>query len=271
MIKYAIVTGCSKSSIGFLSSKILAAEPYGFTVILGCRNERKGKEAEDEIRRHVPGSSVMYKKLDLGDFDSIHTFVKEVNQLDSFKENGLSLLVNNAGVGWGKNTPFVTTKSGLEEIMGVNHFGHFLLTNLLLPNLKHSKSSRVIIVSSSLHDLNTMKKKTDRSEPTMLLPEFPKNILAEEPGKYDGALAYKISKLCNVWFGYELQRRLNAQDDNTTKVICLSPGFIPTTGLTRRSGWLGLFFLHYVIPWFGITRTAEDGAQCIDGLENRHK
>ena len=77
MIKYAIVTGCSKSSIGFLSSKILASKPYDFTVILGCRNEQKGKEAEEEIKKQVPGSNVMYKNLDLARFESIHTFVEK--------------------------------------------------------------------------------------------------------------------------------------------------------------------------------------------------
>ncbi len=266
MIKYAIVTGCSKSSIGFLSSKILASKPYDFTVILGCRNEQKGKEAEEEIKKQVPGSNVIYKNLDLASFESIHKFVDEVNDLENFKTAGLSLLVNNAGVGWGSNTPYLKTKNDLEEIVGVNHFGHFLLTNLLLPNLKQPESARVVIVSSSLHDLEARKKQKDddNNGPKMLLPNFPQNILVKDAANYDGALAYRISKLCNVWFGYELQRRLNNENNNNKiKVISLTPGFIPTTGLTRRSGFFGIFFLHYIIPWFGITRTPDDGALSI--------
>ena len=263
MIKYAIVTGCSKTSIGFLSSKMLAAKPHNFTVILGCRNELKGKEAEEEIKREVPGSNVVYKKLDLASFQSIRDFVEQVNEIKGFKESGLSLLVNNAGVGWGKQTPFITTCDGLEEIVGVNHFGHFLLTTLLLPSLKQSKAGRIVVVSSSLHDLDAQKKDDDTSEPKSLLPNFPEKLLFREADKFDGAFAYRVSKLCNIWFGYELQRRLVKENDNNVKVISLTPGFIPTTGLTRRAGFFGLLFLHYIIPWFGVTRTINDGALCI--------
>jgi len=82
---------------------------------------------------------------------------------------------------------------------------------------------------------------------------------------YDGFQAYRTSKLCNIWFTYELQRRLEKE---SVKVNAVSPGFIPTTGLTRRSGWLGVFFLHYILdPWryigLGITRSPEEGAEVI--------
>jgi|EP00944_MAST-04C_sp_MAST-4C-sp1_P011526 NAD(P)-dependent dehydrogenase (short-subunit alcohol dehydrogenase family) len=263
MIRFALVTGCSKTSIGFLSSQILAATPHKFTVILGCRNEAKGKEAEEAIAASVPGSSVFFKKLDLSSFDSIENFVKEISHIDGFTENGLSLLVNNAGVGWGKNTPLIKTENQIEEIVGVNHFGHFLLTKLLLPYLKKPKSSRIVIVSSSLHDPGANKKAGDVDDKgKLLLPNFPEGILINEKEAYDGSSAYKVSKLCNIWFGYELQRRLNNEKYNI-KVVSVSPGFIPTTGLTRRSGMLGLFFLHYIIPFFGVTRTVEEGARAV--------
>ena len=93
--------------------------------------------------------------------------------MENFKTTGLSLLVNNAGVGWGSNTPYLKTKNDLEEIVGVNHFGHFLL--ILLPNLKQPESARVVIVSSSLHDLEARKKQKDddnNNEPKMVLPNF---------------------------------------------------------------------------------------------------
>ena len=174
------------------------------------------------------------------------------------------MLVNNAGIGWGKNTPLIKTENQIEEIVGVNHFGHFLLTKMLLPYLKKPKSSRIVIVSSSLHDPGANKKAGEVDKGKLLLPNFPEGILINEKEAYDGSFAYKVSKLCNIWFGYELQRRLNDEKYNI-KVVSVSPGFIPTTGLTRRSGMLGLFFLHYIIPFFGVTRTVEEGARAVVG------
>ena len=128
---------------------------------------------------------------------------------------------------------------------------------MLLPYLKKPKSSRIVIVSSSLHDPGANKKAGEVDKGKFLLPNFPEGILINEKEAYDGSFAYKVSKLCNIWFGYELQRRLNDEKYNI-KVVSVSPGFIPTTGLTRRSGMLGLFFLHYIIPFFGVTRTVEE-------------
>ncbi|KAL3941225.1 MAG: hypothetical protein SGARI_000672, partial [Bacillariaceae sp.] len=268
MMKYAIVTGASPSSIGFLAAKSLASAEHGFKVILACRSEEKGKEAERLIASENPSSQAVYMHLDLASFASIRKFVDDVHALDDgaiVKEAGLSVLVDNAGVGWGKDTPFIETKDRFEEIVGVNHFGTFLLTQLLLDDLKRSKEeARVVIVSSSLHDPNSWKgKSTEGEEVKLALPNFPEGILQSEEG-YDGFQAYKVSKLCNLWYTYELQRRL-ADDGALVKVNAISPGFIPTTGLTRRSGWLGTFFLHYVLDplrylGIGVTRSPEDGA-----------
>ena len=269
MMKYAIVTGASPSSIGFLAAKSLASAEHGFKVILACRNEEKGKEAERLIAAENPSSQAVYMQLDLASFASIRTFVDNVHALDDgaiVKETGLSVLVDNAGIGWGKETPFVETKDGLEEIVGVNHFGTFLLTQLLLDDLKRSKEeARVVIVSSSLHDPNKWRGK-ESEETKLALPDFPDGILQSKEG-YDGFQAYKVSKLCNLWYTYELQRRL-ADAGASVKVNAISPGFIPTTGLTRRSGWLGVFFLHYVLDplrylGIGVTRSPEDGANVI--------
>jgi NAD(P)-dependent dehydrogenase (short-subunit alcohol dehydrogenase family) len=271
MAKYAIVTGASPSSIGFLAAKNLASAEHGFKVILACRNEEKGKEAERLIQTEHPSSQAVYIHLDLASFASIHKFVDDVHALDDgaiAKEAGLSVLVDNAGIGWGKDTPYVRTKDGLEEIVGVNHFGTFLLTQLLLEDLKRAKDEpRVVIVSSKLHDPNKWKGKTNEDgEKKLALPDFPEGILQSE-GDYDGFQAYKVSKLCNLWYTYELQRRL-AASGASVKVNAISPGFIPTTGLARRSGWLGVFLLHYVLDplrylGIGITRSPEDGANVI--------
>jgi NAD(P)-dependent dehydrogenase (short-subunit alcohol dehydrogenase family) len=301
---YAIVTGASPSSIGFLAAKRLASPEFGFNVILACRSAQKGSEAEASIRSAHPSSHVKYLHLDLSSFGSIRTFVEDVRALDDGAltprgDGRLTVLVNNAGVGFGRDTPFVETADGLEEIVGVNHFGTFLLTQLLLDDLRRGGSdddagsggsggggrrpARVVTVSSRLHDGNAFSNKkkksenagenappsteTDSEQQSLLLPDFPRGILQSREG-FDGFRAYKVSKLCNLWFTYELQRRLDGESSSLVIANAVTPGFIPVTGLTRRSGWLGTFFLHYVVdPWryvgLGITRSPDEGADVI--------
>ena len=283
-MKYAIVTGASPSSIGFLAAKRLASPEFGYKVILACRSDSKGNEAKQLIESAHPTSQVVYIHLDLASFDSIRKFVNDVHALDggaivdaSKPESSLKILVNNAGLGWGQVTPFRKTSDDLEEIVGVNHFGVFLLTNLLLDDLKNAEGgSRIVVVSSSLHEMNErmMKKmKRNESEDTdpktkkLVLPNFPDGLLPSNDENYDGLRAYQISKLCNVWFTYELQRRLDQEQANV-RVNALCPGFIPATGLVRQAGTFGIFFLRYVLDAFryigmGITRSPEDGAEVI--------
>ena len=202
--------------------------------------------------------------------------------------------MNNAGIGWGQPTPFVETSVGLEEIVGVNHFGTFLLTQLLLEDLKRAEGgSRVVIVSSGLHEFNArMSKKSNSSAKSdnqeidaikvkILLPDFPKDIL-QSSDNYNGQKAYQVSKLYNLWYAYEFQRRLDEEAASAStggsngaantrspvrfNVIC--PGFIPATGLIQRAGPLGIFLLRYVMDPFrhidmGITRSPEDDAEVI--------
>ena len=165
--------------------------------------------------------------------------------------------------------------------MGVNHFGHFLLTNLLLEDLKKGSGiSRVVIVSSSFHDPNIWAKdgaekinllsNKHLNDPSMLM-QNPSNLSsgrAEEGDAppFNSYRAYRLSKLCNVMFGYELQRKLNAQGVGKRIIVnSLCPGFIPWSGLTRRTGWLGSIFLKFFLDGFrvlfntGPTSSWEDG------------
>jgi NAD(P)-dependent dehydrogenase (short-subunit alcohol dehydrogenase family) len=266
MIRYAVVTGCSRSSLGFLSAKTLAAQPHNFKVILACRDEQKGKEAEEAILAEHPESQAIFMQLDLASFASIREFVTDLREMDNgaISKHGLDLLVNNAGVAWGSKT-LRTTEDGLEEIVGVNHFGHFLLTNLLLEDLKRAEKARVVVLGSSLHDLNARKK--EGQEDQTLLPSFPEGILQKE-GNYDGMKAYRVSKLCNIWFAYELQRRLG--DSTNVVVNAVSPGFIPATGLGRHTGFLGRLVIDFIVEplrYFGLlpsfVRSQDDGANTI--------
>jgi NAD(P)-dependent dehydrogenase (short-subunit alcohol dehydrogenase family) len=286
IMKYAIVTGASPSSLGFLAAKKLASPEFGYKVILACRSSDKGRESEGLIRSAYPTSEVVYIHLDLSSFDSIRKFVDDVHALDdgaivdtTKPGSSLKILVNNAGIGF--PTPFVETSNGLEELVGVNHFGTFLLTQLLLEDLKRAEGgSRVVMVSSGLHEKNNgMRKRSgksvedevDPSKEKLVLPDFPEGIF-QSSENYDSMQAYQVSKLCNVWYAYELQRRLDEEAIAGTKspirVNALCPGFIPATGLIRHAGTFGIFFLRYVLDAFrhfgkGPTRSPEDGAEVI--------
>lgn len=195
--KVVIVTGAN-SGIGFETATRLARR--GAKVILACRDEKKGKEAAERISRMVKHAKVRYQYLDLCSLESIREFV------DQFKDSEakLDVLINNAGAsGMGlKKTP-----DGIIRDMQVNHFGPFLLTLLLVPLLKKSAPSRVIIVSSALHKFGTTE-----------------NI--NEERKYGYLQTYCNSKLCNVLFSNELARRL---EGTGVVVNSLHPGHVNTT------------------------------------------
>lgn len=135
------------------------------------------------------------------------------------------------------------------------------------------------IVSSGLHEVNdrmSSKKKSSDDESAededpirkkLVLPDFPEGLLQSSEG-WDGLQAYQTSKLCNLWYAYELQRKLDAEAPSPVRVNAICPGFIPATGLTRHAGTVGQFFLRYVLDSFryfgmGVTRSPEDGAECM--------
>ena len=125
--KIALITG-GNCGIGFETAQELAR--VGLTLIIACRDKKKGIEAQKKIISETSNKRVFFYELDLASFESIHSFAK------IFKKNfsKLHILVNNAGaLGFAKKT---LSKDGIEMTMAVNHFGHFLLTNLLLDELK---------------------------------------------------------------------------------------------------------------------------------------
>jgi NAD(P)-dependent dehydrogenase (short-subunit alcohol dehydrogenase family) len=199
--KVCIVTG-SSAGLGLATAKKLVAKD--FHVIFACRDEVKTMLLLQKLKQESGRSNFEFMKLDLGSFDSIKQFVADFHS----KGLPLNLLINNAGVVC-KN--FKKSNDGIEYTFAVNHLGHFLLTNLLLDDLKRSAPSRVVVVSSKLHDPNRR-----LGNP----PNFKWDLdeINNEMG-YDGMVAYKNSKLANVWFSYELARRL----ENTgvdVHVIC---------------------------------------------------
>ncbi|MDQ0428675.1 NAD(P)-dependent dehydrogenase (short-subunit alcohol dehydrogenase family) [Planomicrobium stackebrandtii] len=198
--KTAIITGAN-SGIGLEAAKAFAER--GAHVIMAVRNTRKGDAARDLIIDTNKDALVTVMKLDLADLASVRVFA------ESFKSQhkSLDLLINNAGV---MTPPYSKTKDGFEMQFGSNHLGHFALTGLLLPLLKNTAESRVVSLSSLAHKGASI--------------DF---------DNLDGAKGYKAmrfygqSKLANLLFAQELDKRFKQNDLNSLSLAC-HPGISAT-------------------------------------------
>ena len=198
--RVAIVTGAN-SGIGFETARVLAAK--GATVVMACRNLDKANLKADEIRATNPDAKVEVMQLDLSDLDSVKRFAEEFRA----KYTRLDLLINNAGI---MVPPYGKTAQGFETQFGVNHLGHFALTGALIDLITSTPGSRIVTVSSVAHLFG----KIDFSD------------LNWENG-YKAQAAYGQSKLANLLFTYELQRRLAAAGKDTLAVAA-HPGWTET-------------------------------------------
>lgn len=219
--KVAIVTG---ANTGIGKETAMKLTRYGVHVILACRNMRKATKVRDEIIAATGNPNVRCMKLNLASFKSIRVFA------DEFLATGspLHILINNAGV---MGMERCVTEDGLEEHIGVNHFGHFLLTMLLLRRLLESKPSRVVNVSSWAHRLVTMRKD---------------DLMGER--NYNRFFAYAQSKLANIYFTTALAKRLT---DSGVTCNSLHPGVI-FTDLSRNLGSFSFILNKYVCFFFFI-------------------
>jgi NAD(P)-dependent dehydrogenase (short-subunit alcohol dehydrogenase family) len=191
----AIVTGAN-SGLGELTARELAR--VGAHVILAVRNTDKGEVAEQQMT-----GDVEVRRLDLQDLSSVRDFADGVDTVD--------VLVNNAGI---MATKHARTADGFESQIGTNHLGHFALTNLLLPKL----TDRVVTVSSVLHRMGYISL----------------NDLNWQSRPYSAWLAYGQSKLANLLFTSELQRRLDTVG-SSLRALAAHPGF-SNTNLQGHSG-----------------------------------
>ena len=208
--RVVIVTG-SSSGLGFETANVLASKKA--TVIIAVRNEVKGDAAVKKIQAENPNADVQVMLVDLADLESIHRFA------ENFKKQftKLDLLINNAGV---MNPPYTKTKDGFELQFGTNHLGHFALTGLLIDLIKNTPNSRVVNVSSTAHKIGNL--------------NF--NDLNWETRRYNKFRSYGDSKLANLYFTKELQKRLGKQSSGVI-VASAHPG-ASATELSRHS----LFF-----------------------------
>ncbi len=195
--RVAVVTG-SNTGLGLETARALAGA--GADVVIAVRNLDKGETAKATILESYPDATVHLQSLDLASLDSTGKAAAEILG----RHERLDLLINNAGVMY---TEWQTTSDGFEFQTGVNHLGHFAFTMALLDRLMATEGSRVVSVSSLAHKI---KSKLD-----------PATMMSGE--KYDRIAAYGRSKLANLLFTYELQRRLTAAE-STTEALAAHPG-----------------------------------------------
>ena len=225
--KTIVVTGAN-SGVGYQAALEFAR--HGAHVVLGCRDVVKGEAALERLRREASGASAEMAKLDVASLSSIREFVLR------FKQGGRSLevLVNNAGVmGLPKRE---LTVDGFERQMGTNHFGHFALTGLLLDVLQKSAGARVVTIASLAHRNGKIEWDNLQSE-----------------RKYDPMGAYNNTKLANLLFAYELDRRLKAAG-STVESLAAHPGVAKTDVFQNGPGNKGDFrmkLLEKLIPLIG--------------------
>lgn len=209
------------SGIGYWTVAELAR--HGADVVLACRSASKAEKAIKSIRKEIANDpehgEVTFMLMDVSSLSSVESFCDEFAKTHS----ALDLLVNNAGV---MAIPFAESEDGYDVQFTSNHLGHFALTTRLFPLLKKSSAARVVNVSSGAHHFAQM----DMS-----------NIMMGKEG-YNTFVAYANTKLYNILFSIELDRRLKESGITSITSVCAHPGYVRTNLLAasaNEKGWLG--------------------------------
>jgi NAD(P)-dependent dehydrogenase (short-subunit alcohol dehydrogenase family) len=214
--KTVIITG-GNSGLGYQCAKNIAMCDPDYHVLLACRNIKKADTAAEMLKRETNNPNISTMELDLASLSSIRMFY------DAFSQANLPPLyavVCNAGIGAGGASGETYTKDGYEMIFGVNHLGHFLLTNLLLKRM--GKSGRIIFVSSDMHD-----------PPAFFLRKLVYDNAKAISSRRSGMLQYCTSKLCNIYCTYEMAELIATQTDRQITVNAFNPGYMPDTDFIR--------------------------------------
>jgi len=221
-----LITGAS-SGIGRATALELAR--MGASLVLVCRDRRRGEDTVDAIRRESGNRGVTLLLADLSSQQSIRQLARDFLAT----ERPLHVLINNAGV---VNLQRQVTVDGFEEVFAVNHLAYFLLTLLLLERLEACAPARIINVASDAHKFGGI--------------DFD-NLQGER--RYRAMRIYGQSKLANILFTYELARRLEGRG---VTVNCLHPGAV-ATGLGKNNGSWARALIAMLRPFF---RTPDGGA-----------
>lgn len=240
--KTVLITG-GNTSLGYECAKAIARSGQLWHIVITARDADKGRDAVSRLIAETGYPHIEMMIIDLASLASIRSFV-EVFQQRTLPP--LHAIVCNAGVGTGNSTQY--TKDGFEMTFGVNHLGHFLLVNLLLPHL--IEPARIIVVSGA-HGAKTRLGLLLGNPPPLFTNAddlaHPKAEMEQTIPKL-GRVRYVTSKLSNLYFTYELDRRLRASGREAIMVNALNPGVMPGTGLARDSAAFVRFIWHHIMP-----------------------
>lgn len=246
-----LITGAN-SGLGFELAKQAAEK--GQKLILACRTLEKAQNALTKLESINPKAHLFPIELDLSDLESVERAVQNLPAAPTH-------IAANAGLSYGGKPQF--TAQGYELTFGVNHLGHFALCNRLL-NAHAKQIQSIVVVSSNAH--NPTKTKGFFPAPnmealeTLIKPENNHELGDEMLGR----LRYVNSKLANLLYAYELDRRLRASG-KPINVNAYHPGFIPNTNIGRHTSTFTRFLLHKVLPHLGFLvteiRKVEDSAR----------
>ena len=206
-MKTVIITG-GNSGLGFETAKKIAKDKE-YRVILACRNSEKAEEAVRKIKDETGNENILSMRLDTASLSSVREFAADYEKQGYGKVYALLL---NAGIN-GMHTGM--TEDGMEIVFQTNHLGHFLLANLMLPHME--AGGKIFATSSDMHD-SPMGKMVWEGTEALAHP-------SEEGSQ--SRLRYSFSKLCNLYFVYELARRLETEEIDI-RVNAFNPGFMQT-------------------------------------------
>ena len=212
ILKNIIITGAS-NGLGLETVKKIAKNFKNYRIIMACRNISKANSLKNEIINETQNQNLIVMEIDTSSLESVKNFVLNYKKSSYGK---IYALVCNAGIGGFSNG---ISKDGFDLIFATNHLGHFLLVNSLISEME--ENGRIIIISSDMHD-----------PPKLLVPNFSwigtENIAKPNENLVNSNVRYSLSKLCNLYFTYELKKRMK---DKKIFINAYTPGFMPETGL----------------------------------------
>jgi NAD(P)-dependent dehydrogenase (short-subunit alcohol dehydrogenase family) len=217
--KTVIVTG-GNAGLGYETAKNIALSDPAYHVVLACRSRTRGEEAATSLRSETGNPHIQAMQLDLASLASVRAFTA------TFTEEELPPLfgiVCNAGISAAGVAGTPQTEDGFEMIFGVNHLGHFLLTNLLLPAI--GNHGRIVFVTSDLHN------------PPAFFPAKVRYVSGEVIAHGKAGMAqYCTSKLCNIYCTYEMARLIHEHTEKRITVNAFNPGAMSDTGFATPTG-----------------------------------